>query len=197
MHSNMRVNLRIIQVLGDLLIPILGYFLWGWGLFFIVLYYLLDLIVSEIFMHLKTRAIRLSQKTSMFSSMGYIALGMALIGTTLLLIRVFMLQIHPEMNLIQEIVNFWNYKDMGIAQGYVLIPLVVLVGYQRYKTEFIQQKKHELLTIDVLWKAHLKSLLLLLTLVGLMTGISFFIPLPDWICLTLLLGASSAYQLSR
>ncbi len=122
MHSNMRVNLRVIQVLGDLLIPIIGYFLWGWGLFFIVLYYLLDLIVSEFFMHLKTRSMRLSQKTSMFSSLGYIALGMALIGTTLLLIRVFMLQIHPEMNLIQEIVNFWNYKDMGIAQGYVLIP---------------------------------------------------------------------------
>ncbi len=197
MYSNMRVNLKIVQVLADLLIPVLGYFFWGWGLFFIVLYYLLDLLVSEVFMHLKTRAILLKQGGALLQSMGLIGVGIALIVTTLLLVRIFMLQIHPEINLTEEIIAFWSYKDMGIAQGYVLIPLVAFVGFQRYKTEFIQQQKHESLTVSVLWKTHLKSLLLLLTLVGLITGISFFIPLPDWICLALLLGATSTYQLVR
>ena len=193
----MRVNLKIVQVLADLLIPVLGYFFWGWGLFFIILYYVLDLLVSEVFMHLKTRAIRLHQGGTMLQSMSHIGLSLAFIVTILLLVRIFMFQIHPEMKLTEEIIAFWSYKDMGIAQGYVLIPLVALVGFQRYKTEFIQKQIHESLTISALWKTHYKNLLLLLTSVGLMTGISFFIPLPDLLCLGLLLGGTSTYQLVR
>lgn len=193
----MRVNLRVIQVFSDALIPILGYFFWEWGLFFIVLYYLLDLLASEIFMHLKTRAIRLYQGSAMLHSMKYIALGMTLIVTSLLLVRLFVLQVHPATDILREINAFWSYKDMGIAQGYILIPLVFLVGYQRYKMEFVQQKKNETLTISMLWTAHLKSLVLLLTFLSLITGLTYFIIAPDWVYLSMLLAATSTYQLLR
>ena len=113
--------------MADATIPILGYFLWDWGLFFIVLYYLLDLIVSEIFMHLKTREIRKFRFGSMTHSLRYIALGMSLIATTLLLVRLFILQIHPQTDVVKEVVAFLSYKDLGIAQGYLLIPVVIFV----------------------------------------------------------------------
>jgi hypothetical protein len=193
----MRVNLRIVQVLADATIPILGYFLWDWGLFFIVLYYLLDLIVSEIFMHLKTREIRKFRSGSMTESMRYIAAGIFLVATTLLLVRLFILQTHPQTDVVKEVIAFWSYKDMGIAQGYLLIPLVIFVGYQRFKTEFLLPKKHETTLIEALWRSHLKSLVLLLTSVGMITGIAYFIVFPDWIYLALLLSSTSAYQLLR
>jgi len=193
----MRVNLRIVQALADAIIPILGYFLWDWGLFFIVLYYLLDLIVSEIFMHLKTREIRMFRSGSMTNYMKYIVLGMSLIASILLLVRIFIMQTHPQTDILEEIIAFCSYKDMGIAQGYLLIPLVIFVGYQRFKTEFLQPKKHETTTMEALWSSRLKSLILLLTSVGLITGTAYFIVFPDLIYLALLLASYSAYQLLR
>jgi len=53
----MRVNTKLIQLAGDALIPILGFFFWDWGLYFIVIFYLLDYIVSEILTHLKAKRI--------------------------------------------------------------------------------------------------------------------------------------------
>jgi hypothetical protein len=98
---------------------------------------------------------------------------------------------------VKEVIAFWSYKDMGIAQGYLLIPLVIFVGYQRFKTEFLLPKKHETTLIEALWRSHLKSLVLLLTSVGMITGIAYFIVFPDWIYLALLLSSTSAYQLLR
>ena len=53
----MRVNQKYVQSFGDALIPILGYFFWNWNLYFIVLFYLLDLIASEVFMYFKSKKI--------------------------------------------------------------------------------------------------------------------------------------------
>lgn len=193
----MRVNLKIIQVISDALIPVLGYVFWEWDLFFILLYYLLDLLVSEVFMHLKTRSVRMKQGGDMFQSMGYIAVGMVLITTVLLLVRIFILQLHPEMNIQEEIIAFWQYKDMGIEQGFLLIPLVVIVGYQRYKMEFIAPRLNERISVKELWKGHLKSLVVLLTFVGIITGLSFYIVFAEWVYLIVLLVVTSFYQLTR
>ena len=37
-----------------LLVVALGYFLWDWGLYFIVLFYMIDILVDESIMHLKS-----------------------------------------------------------------------------------------------------------------------------------------------
>jgi len=39
----------IIQLLGELAIPLLGYFLWNWSLFFILAYYLIDILFTNYF----------------------------------------------------------------------------------------------------------------------------------------------------
>jgi hypothetical protein len=186
--------MKWIQVVSDALIPILGYFLWGWGLFFILLYYLIDLMVSELFMYIKTRAILLKQGGNVYQAIMYILIGQVLLVSTLLLIRIFMLNVHPELNLKQEIITFWKYKDLGIQQGYILLPLVFFVGFQRYKWDFLNARKNETQSVVFLWRDHLKRLLLLLTCVGFMAGLTSFVIFPDWVYLSLLLGTTSIFQ---
>ena len=57
----MRVNPKYIEVFGDTIIPVLGYFLWSWDLYFIVLYFILELLFSEGFLHLKAHKINALQ----------------------------------------------------------------------------------------------------------------------------------------
>jgi len=193
----MNFNLRLIQVFSDALIPVLGYLFWEWDLFFIVLYYLLDLFVSEIFMHFKSRKICLTQGGGMMKPVGYILTGMVIVTSVLFLLRIFFLSLHPEMNMVSEAIEFWQYKDLGIQQGYLLLPLLALVGYQRYKVEFIKPGLHKKLSLQILWMMHYRELLVLMACVGLITAISFFILFPEWVYLILLLGGTCAFQLRR
>jgi hypothetical protein len=191
----MRVNIKIIGVVSDAIIPLLGYFLWGWGLFFILLYYLLDLFMSESFMYVKSGAIYSKQGGQIGKSTPCFLVSTLLLFCTLLLVRVFVLKVHPELNIWKEIVSFWRYKDLGVEQGYLLIPLVIIISYQRYKREFLGRRMDESISMKRLWRFHLKNRLLLITLVGFICGVSFFIIFPDWIYLLFLLVATSAYQL--
>lgn len=193
----MRVNLKSIQVVSDALIPVLGFFLWEWGLFFILLYYILDLLVSEVFMYMKSRAILIKQGGNRSNYIGFAAMAVVLIGTVLLLVRLFILEAHPELNLWQEIIAFWVYKDLGVQQGYILIPIVIFVGFQRYKMEFLQTRKNETDSVTAIWRTHIKNLILLLTVCGIVAGLTHFIVFPDWVYLLLLLGGTSIYQLTR
>lgn len=193
----MNFNLRLIQVFSDALIPVLGYLFWEWDLFFIVLYYLLDLFVSESFMHFKSRKIRLTQGGGMMKPAGYILTGIGIIISVLYLLRIFFINLHPEMNMVSEAIEFWKYKDLGIQQGYLLLPLLALIGYQRYKAEFIKPELHKKLSLRIIWMIHYRELLLLMACAGLITAISFFILFPEWVYLIILLGVTSAFKLRR
>jgi hypothetical protein len=193
----MNFNLRLIQVLSDALIPVLGYLFWDWDLFFILLYYLLDLLISEIFMCFKSRSISSIRGLRMRETLAYFIVGMIIVSSILLLLRIFMLNLHPEINLIAETVEFWRYKDLGIEQGYILLPLLILVGYQRYKTEFIKSELHKKTSLKELWVLHYRELLRLLGYTGLISATSFIILFPEWMYLILLLFGTTVYQLRR
>lgn len=193
----MNFNLRLIQVLSDALIPVLGYLFWDWDLFFILLYYLLDLLISEIFMCFKSRSISLIRGLRIRETLAYFIVGMIIVSSILLLLRIFMLNLHPEINLIAETVEFWRYKDLGIEQGYILLPLLILVGYQRYKTEFIKSELHKKTSLKELWVLHYRELLRLLGYTGLISATSFIILFPEWMYLILLLFGTTVYQLRR
>jgi hypothetical protein len=191
----LRISIKHIQVLTDAIIPVIGYFLWDWSLFFILLYYLLDLFVSEVFMYIKSRAIYLKRGGNAKDVFKNIFLSLLLLFSALLLLRLFIKNLYPNIIFQTEIVAFWRYKDLGIQQGYLLIPLVFFIGYQRYKKDFLGLRTDEKLTIPHLWKQHLKQLILLLTVIGIVSGLSYFIVFPDWVYLTLLLISTSIYQL--
>ena len=53
----MRINPKYIQLVGDAIIPILGFFFWDWNLYFILLFYFLDMLTKEVLLHLKSNKI--------------------------------------------------------------------------------------------------------------------------------------------
>ncbi len=190
----MRVNPKYIEVFGDTIIPLLGYFLWEWDLYFIVLYFILEMIFSEGFLHLKSYKVYSFQnpKSSWLlpGSMGIVAL----IALVFLIHAGFSFLI-PTIDFQKQIVSFLSYEDMGIAQGFILFPLLFITGYQKYKLEFIRLKKYETESIPNLWKSHLVKYLFVLLLIGfcsLMMLIGFSNSL---IYLTVILLASASYKI--
>lgn len=83
-----------------------------------------------------------------------------------------------EFNAITEIQKFWFYKEMGIEQGYVLVPLIVLMGFTQYKVEFLLPAQYTKITIQNLWESHIQAMLVILAFTGLTFGLVTFITIP-------------------
>ena len=81
---------------------------------------------------------------------------------------------------------------MGIAQGYILIPLIGLMAFQEMKL-FQMRRDINTINIDIFIKAHIKKRLILLicTLVGL--GLAY-VQLPEIMILVLIILTMSALQ---
>lgn len=188
----MNKRLIVIQIIGDAIFPILGYIFWDWTLYFILLFYLLDMLINEILTQLKINKTRFFQKEGNQNFK-------ALLSILLLLFSVFL--IHLAMSYVQtnidfkkEIISFWNYKDMGIEQGYLLIPMLVLMGVQSYKMEFIKTKKYLQTTCNTIWKQHFISYLFIIGFSGIALGISQFLVLKESIIIMLILLFTSLFK---
>lgn len=161
----MNQNALIVRILGDILIPVLGFFFWNWNLYFIVLFLLLDLLAGEIVVHLKTRKIKsYSEKVNSHSWNRFALISLALFATTTTLVHLGVKVLHPQVDLTNEFISFLRYEDMGFAQGYVLIPLVGFMAYTKYQTEFIRPKVFQFVEVEVVWRHHFKIHLLVLFL---------------------------------
>ncbi len=193
----MRVNQKYVQSFGDALIPILGYFFWNWNLYFIVLFYLLDLIASEVFMYFKSKKILQVQGGKWKENLIPPFLSLVLLATSVLLVHLSMQCVERGISFEKEIVAFWTYKDLGIEQGYLLVPLLFIVGFQRFKMEFIAQKQHEKMSMSSMWNAHLKENSILLALLGLVYGITFFWVLPEIVYFICLILCTSAFRIFK
>lgn len=192
----MRIKPIYIQLIGDAAIPLLGFFVWDWSLYFILLFYLLDLLTSEVFVHFKTRKIVQSQGVS--SMTPWIMNGF--FSLVILLVNVFLFHlgthfITPEIDFNKEFIAFLTYEDMGIQQAYFLLPLVVFIGYQQYKLEFIRLRKFEQLTFNDLWRDYFAARIIIGVYAILLTVIAVMVGLPAWVYLVLIVLGSAFYQL--
>lgn len=193
----MRLNPKYIQLIGDALIPLLGFFWWNWSLYFISVFYLIDYLSNEIFLHIKSKKITSVQKVnpSAWIKNGWISA--VLLIACFVVIHLAIRSIYPEIQFTKEIYKFWMYKDMGIEQGYILVPLIVLVGFQRYKLEFIATNKHNTSNLNSLWKTHLTAHYLILGSSSLIIGLSTLIVFPEIVYILGIIAFSSVYQLTR
>lgn len=193
----MRLNPKYIQLIGDALIPLLGFFWWNWSLYFIILFYLIDYLSNEVFLHVKSKKIVTVQKvsTSDWVKNGWISAFLLI--SCFVLIHLAIRSIHPEIQFTKEIYKFWMYKDMGFEQGYILIPLIILVGFQRYKLEFIARNKHKTSSLNNLWIPHLTAHYLILGSSSLIIGLSTFIVFPEIVYILGIIAFSCTYQLTR
>ena len=53
----MNQRVKYVQLFTEALIPLLGFFMWDWGLYFILLFYFIDITTDEVFSHLKSKKI--------------------------------------------------------------------------------------------------------------------------------------------
>jgi hypothetical protein len=191
----MKVQPKYIRLLGDALIPLLGYFLWDWSLYFILIFYFIDIIINEIVMHFKSKKILEFNPEQIKKDWIKFGIQSLFLFLPVLFIAHFALSIRPtQIDFWKEFIAFLSYKELGIEQGYVLIPLLVLMGYQSYKLEFIIVRKHLNTSLDFIWKPYLKAQLLLLAFSALGLGILSLINLPDVVILLLIIGISSSYN---
>ena len=193
----MRVNPSYIQLIGDLLIPILGFLFWDWGLYFILLFILFDTITFEFFQHVKSYRIIHENK---LSPRNWIIWG----GVSFICFSVFLIILHfaihftiPSINFLTELWLFWSYEDVGIQQGYLLLPILLFSGYTNYKQTFLLTNQMKTLTLNQLWLPNMKQHVIRigasvfwLCLASLVT-----LPITFWVLLVLLSTAAYRWML--
>jgi len=192
----MRVNVKYLQLITDAIIPLLGYFFWHWNLYFIVLFYLLDYLAYEVFSHVKARKVSsLKQDNSTWLKLGIVSIVLFVLNSVL--VQITMKSLVPTIDFTKEIIAFWNYKDMGIEQGYFLLPLIVIAGYQRYKMEFLMTGMFQKITIRQIFTKDIQAQLIALGFIALTFGLSFFIVFPEIVYVLGIVLFTGIYQLLR
>ncbi len=189
----MRLNPKYLMLFSDALIPILGFFVWDWSLYFILLFYIIDLLAREVITHVKTRKIYSDQglkKRSKWIRNGLISAVLLLLVFILVHVAVFFIQ--PGIHFIKEVQLFWAYKELGVQQGYLLVPLVGYAAYAQYKMQFLMTGKSRKVLVDTLWGQHIKALIFML--IGSVLGImlAYFASPPELLyVLAIVIGAGA------
>ena len=190
-----KLNPKYVQLVADAVIPLAGILFWDWGLYFILLFYFLDMIASEVITHLK------SKKTIEFSGIGqklrtsYGFQSAIFLSITLLAVHAAMYFIDPAINFKTEIFAFWTYEELGIQQGYVLTPLVAFGAYQQYKMSFFMIGQFQKVTQNEIWNPHIKAYLVIIGAAGIAIGLAQVVDIPEMVYVLLIVVASTTYQL--
>jgi hypothetical protein len=186
---------KVIQVLLEATIPILGIFLWDWSLYFIILFYMLDLFADHVFLHVKSKRVIKENKTA---GKGWLSYGIGagvLLSLSLLLAHFTVLNTHPGIDFLMELKNFWTYEELGVQQGYVLLPMLFFAAYQQYKMEFLLPARYRSMEIQTIWLPALRSFYLLFAFTSLAFGLSFWVNWSDTVYVLAIVTISSAYKL--
>lgn len=191
----MRLNPKVVQTIGAAIIPIMGFYFWNWDLYFILLYYFLDQLVVEFFMHVMSREIAVEhadRKTTWIKG-GVISLTLYL--SFVLFVHLTFLMLIPNIDFPQRIIEFLTYKDLGVEQWMLLFPLLVLVGYQRYNLEFKMRGGAKTFSMESIWKPHLFTNAIIVGFTLLVFTQSFAFKLSQEIYLWGIVLISSVYAL--
>ena len=175
-------RIRLIQAISEAIIPILGVFYFNWGLYFILLFYFIDLIASEVFVYIKVNKIIQFQRINFSFQLRY---GRLIFNSLLVLLIIIaahfvILLLSPTISLYEEFVEFIMYEDTGIPipQGIILLPLVIFGNLQQYKAFFIKNGRYRMSS----WKelVFMRRKVLYLTLIGIGLGLvlAYFIVVP-------------------
>jgi hypothetical protein len=125
---------KIASLLGDILIPILGFFLWNWSIYFICLFFLLDQLAREVSHVYRMRYIKnqqqISQRSYMLNALIFIAF--------VFMVHWYNFMLQPTIKFAHEMNAFFWYKDSGFAQGFILFPLVIIGERMRFKINMKQ-----------------------------------------------------------
>jgi hypothetical protein len=188
----MHPNQRKIQAMGEVIIPLLGYFVFDWDLFFIGIYFVIDLLVTEVFVQLKYAKVIQYQSIQLNGKKWLLLHG----STTLLaavivaLFIVFSKVYYPMLDLTASFIDFLAYEEAGIPipQGYILLPLVVLGNFQQYKLLFLKTQRYRMANIELMSKLRQRALLLIVAFLCFFSALSGWFALPEPLVLLVFVG---------
>lgn len=185
-----------IRLLSNLVIPVLGFWIWDWSLYFILLFYILDICSNEIVLHLKIRKIKSVQKERVLKTptrIYGIVSGLFLI-LIIAEINVGIALLYPGFDFQQEIWGFLSYKELGIPQGFVLLPLIGMMAYSTYKMEFLIPKMYLRQEEKSVWKEHLKQHFVLLAFCAILILIAVAYQFTETVSLVIILIVTTGYN---
>lgn len=166
---------KISILVGDVAFPLMGYFLWDWSLYFILLFFMLDQLARVVFLHWRMKLIELSstEKRNQLLKASFLFLSEVIIIHAVILVQ------NPSIQFIAEFWRFFHYKDMGIEQGYILLPLVFFGEWMRINNELklniVGQKQKALLAKS------LKNAFVRISFFALILGVLSFVFIPEWL----------------
>ena len=151
------LRLKIIQAVGEAVIPLLGFFYFDWSLYFILLFYFIDLIATEVFTYIKVNKIITFQRINYSFQRRYskLILNSILVIVLIALSHVFIYFQQEDIQFQKAIIEFIMYEEPGfpIPQGYILLPLVILGNFQQYKNMFVKSNAYHVFS----WKQLIQS----------------------------------------
>lgn len=186
-----------IQLFSNIVIPVLGFLWWGWGLYFILLFYMLDILSAEIVTYLKSKKIKDFRKNlptialpiKVYQIISFLFLVMIIVE-----MNIGMLLFNSSIDLKKEFVAFLMYKEIGIPQFVILIPLVVMMAYSSYKVDFLIPKHYLHMTEKTMWKNHIKNHFLLLSFCSILTLISVAFHFSEGLVLSIIILVTTIYN---
>jgi hypothetical protein len=189
-------RLFLIQTVLETAIPLAGYFAWNWDLSFILLFYLLDALLALGIMIAKGRKrFQFSKQTAELQLfIRRTSVSLVLFGTAIAICAFAVTIIQPELNWVQRIIAFLTYKELGIEQGYVLIPLIVINGIMVYHQQFVLPARYRTITMDSITFAYVKQGFVLLGAAGLFHGLALLVELPEIIVVISFIIGISLYR---
>lgn len=154
-----KINPKFIQLIGDLIIPLIGYFYWNWSLYFIVVFLIIDLIIKEIYVIKKStliiRSQHFNQQNPKIKNRVLILTSIVILSIAILFSHLFFYEFIKEFKVTDELYKFVMYKELGIPQYLILIPLLFIGGNLQFKMEFIKPKQYLVVNYKTLWKKHI------------------------------------------
>jgi len=181
-----------IQLVGDAIIPLLGFFLWDWSLYFILLFYLIDLLASEVVILFKANK---AQGNYTGKKRPFQMYSWSLFFLNILAFHSGIFMMHPEIDFQKEFIDFIMYEEMGIPQGFVLIPLIGFIAYQQYQMEFVRTGLFLKAEAPKLWARHIIDRLNILIFALFITILLIFVPFSETVVLLTVVILSGLYQL--
>ena len=163
------IHLKVFQLLAEITIPLLGYFFWDWGFYFILLFFLLDYLVFVTFSFIKHRKIVEFRNTPYFFPIKEVLYSFLILIFTFIFTFNAMPLIGP-FDFESETWAFLSYTEMGIPQAFLLLPLLVYGGYAQYKMQFLINGSFTKITVTENWKMHFFFLL-----IGVLSALTFYI----------------------
>lgn len=173
---------KISILIGDVALPLMGYFFWDWNLYFILLFFMLDQLARVVFLHWRMKLTELSA----IEKRNQILKAVFLFLSEVIIIHIVIFFQNPSIHFLEEFSRFFHYKDMGVEQGYLLFPLVFFGEWMRINNELklniVGQKQKAILAKS------LKNAFVRIGFFALSLGILSFILLPESIIIFSFLG---------